>query len=125
MRCAVAWLPFLVSAVIGQAGVGVYTEDNDDEYEAPGVEPSSLEVHQTRTHDEESGDQYNYVEQAAQEQRAKGAGKSFSLSDLLGAEIGKDVEVVNLKDGVTSGGLKDLLQQVLGQMGASTAKPAQ
>jgi hypothetical protein len=91
--------------------VGVF--DDGREFEAPGVEESSLASHRTRTHDDESGTQYNFVEQAARE--AKGTAGGKMLSDLLAS--GAEVEVV---DGAAASGLHDLIKQMF----AASAKPS-
>lgn len=91
--------------------MGVF--DDGREYEAPGVEESSLETHRTRTHDDESGTQYNFVEQAAREAKGPAGGKT--LSDLLAG--GAEVEVV---DGAAASGLHDLIKQMF----AASAKPS-
>ena len=101
----------LLFFAIAQADV-VDVFDDGNEFEAPGVEDSSLESHQTRTHDEESGSQYNFVEQAAEDQRTKGVAAGKTLSDLL-TSGGAEVEVVDLTDRPASFGLADLIQQML------------
>ena len=110
------WL-LLFAAIARADGEGVY--DDGTQFEAPGVEDSSLESHRTRTHDEESGTQYNFVEQAAQEQRqlgTKGPAGGKTLSDLLAG--GAEVEVVDLKG--ASSGLHDLIKQMF----AASSKPS-
>lgn len=103
--------PLLFVAVAQADVVGVF--DDGREFEAPGVEESSLESHRTRTHDDESGTQYNFVEQAAQE--AKGTAGGKTLSDLLAG--GAEVEVV---DGAAASGLHDLIKQMF----AASATPS-
>jgi len=97
--------------------VGVF--DDGDQFEALGVENSNLESHRTKTHDEESGSQYNFVEQEAQEQRTRGPSGGKTLSDLLAG--GAEVEVVDLKDAASSG-LRELIQQMFS--GLHTTKPS-
>ena len=103
--------PLLFVAIAQADVVGVF--DDGREYEAPGVEESSLETHRTRTHDDESGTQYNFVEQAAREAKGPAGGKT--LSDLLAG--GAEVEVV---DGAAASGLHDLIKQMF----AASAKPS-
>ena len=93
--------PLLFAAIAQADVVGVF--DDGREFEAPGVEESSLESYRTRTHDDESGNQYNFVEQAARE--AKGAAGGKTLSDLLAG--GAEVEGV---DGAAASGLHDLIK---------------
>ena len=103
--------PLLFAAIAQADVVGVF--DDGREFEAPGVEESSLESYRTRTHDDESGNQYNFVEQAARE--AKGAAGGKTLSDLLAG--GAEVEVV---DGAAASGLHDLIKQMF----AAATKPS-
>lgn len=103
--------PLLLVAIAQADVVGVF--DDGREFEAPGVEESSLESYRTRTHDDESGNQYNFVEQAARE--AKGASGGKTLSDLLAG--GAEVEVV---DGAAASGLHDLIKQMF----AAATKPS-
>ena len=120
-RRAVAWLVALNVVSIAICQVGVY-EESDEEYEAPGVEDSSLSGYKTQTHDEASGTQYNFVEQAVQEQRSQsGSTGGKSLSELLAG--GAEVEVIDLKDGTAPSGLRDIIQQMFSAAKPTKAKP--
>jgi len=106
---------------VAPADVDVYEYD-DAEYEAPMVEESSLERHETRTHDVASGVQYNFVERAAQETNAgKGSTDGQSLFEMLAG--GAEVEVINLEDGSAPSRLQDMLKQMLSLSSSSAAKP--
>ena len=104
-------------------------------YEEPSVEASSLERHQTGTHDSE-GQQYNFVEQAARERQAS-SGKATSLADLLagGGEVktvsladllagggGSEVEVVDMESGPAKG-LHEMIQKLFSSSPGVAAKP--
>ena len=121
-RRAVAWLVALNLVSVAICQVGVY-EESDEEYEAPGVEDSSLSGYKTQTHDEASGTQYNFVEQAVQEQRSQsGSTGGKSLSELLAG--GAEVEVIDLKDGTAPSGLRDIIQQMFSAAKPTKAKPS-